>query len=536
MAKQLFAGKFDIIAYHHYPPLYPLIISPAFFWGEYRSLTSISFINSVISSTSIFPIYLLARNFFSRKFSFFFTVVGALFPFHLIYPGLVLSENLAYPLFFWSIFLVFYNPKWKRFAWIWYILQGVVIGLSCLTRYQSFALIPIFLFVIWMHPSDDEMGLNIYPTRGKIKKIILVLLAIILTYLPWGMAGLLNGLSFKQILGLQIYGGRLIPRNGTIIDLLYWAGLSFAYFVLLAGPVIPVLFQAASKIRSFAINRKTLLWLILIGGISFSLYATITNHAWRAVYNYPEPTRLVGRYAIYLSSLIWMTALGLYRDMKYRNTIKLIVFSLISFICFGLSYLIFNAPGWIFEKSMIFFFYIDGYLPSVEPASFFIFLIFSATLSIYFLVSRQNKIGSIVILGFLAMTFIWSYQGFLRKFEEWTLPGRHTDALLDVIRSNTTKTSNFDELVWFIEDDEFLLNEEMIVRGLNQETLRIRYLNGNHNSDIGCIIRMMAKYPDGSAYAVVDLGRPCKVSEQYWRNRYDSAGSSFAVIQVPVND
>ncbi len=259
----------------------------------------------------------------------------------------------------------------KKYSWFWMILLGLSIGLLWLTRYQTLTFIPIILLIIWIKPEVGKNEIKIKPSAEKIQNILIVCISMILTFLPWALSGLIHGLTLKQMLGLQIYGNSAIPIGKNISDLLFWNGISMAFFILLAAPVLAVLLQGVTKVGEMVKDLKILIWLIFFGGIAISLFVTLTNHAWRAGYNYPEPTRLLGRYAIYLSVLTWLTAIILYWRLVKINLIKLILVSVSGLFLIGISYLAIHDPNWIFPKNPLFFFYIDGYLPAVN--SFWLF-------------------------------------------------------------------------------------------------------------------------------------------------------------------
>ncbi len=69
MAKQILYGSLDVAQFHHYPPFFSIILSPVLQFGLRDSLRNMTIFNVVISSTAIFPLYLIAREFLTKKFS-----------------------------------------------------------------------------------------------------------------------------------------------------------------------------------------------------------------------------------------------------------------------------------------------------------------------------------------------------------------------------------------------------------------------------------------------------------------------------------
>jgi hypothetical protein len=96
-----FMNKGDFFAYEkaiHYPPLYYLL----FVWTipfDYYAYDLIKILNIVLSSSLIFPVYLIARKFLGKKECIWIVIISSLLPFHLVFPQRIQSENLYFPLF-----------------------------------------------------------------------------------------------------------------------------------------------------------------------------------------------------------------------------------------------------------------------------------------------------------------------------------------------------------------------------------------------------------------------------------------------------
>ncbi len=89
-----------------YPPIYPILISPAFMFKDMNiALMLIKAINSILSSLIIFPVYLLSKEFLSRKKSFLIASISAFMPPYFIFTFTPMSENIFYPLVASAIYL-----------------------------------------------------------------------------------------------------------------------------------------------------------------------------------------------------------------------------------------------------------------------------------------------------------------------------------------------------------------------------------------------------------------------------------------------
>jgi hypothetical protein len=143
MTDSFYRGFFSIVQSHHYPPLYPLAIMPALVFKTY-AFEAIKVLNALYSSSVIFPAYFLARHFLGRRNSLIAVVLTCLTPYHLVFPRRILSENLYFPLFIWTVLITFTLPRSKRFRLPWDLLNGAMLSVIYLTRFISLAAFPAF--------------------------------------------------------------------------------------------------------------------------------------------------------------------------------------------------------------------------------------------------------------------------------------------------------------------------------------------------------------------------------------------------------
>ncbi len=532
MASHIFYGTFQIADFNHYPPLYPILISLSFLFNAERSLTTISIINALISSTSIFPIYLISRQFFGQKFSLAFTLLSAVFPFHLVYPSILASENLAYPLFFWAAYFSFTSPSEKKYTLTWDLLTALSIGLLWLTRYQTLVLIPVFLLPWWLKLDSTSMRINLQPNRMKIFRLILIISVIITVYSPWALMGLNHGLSVKQIIGTQIYLDE-IPVQRTFSDLVFWIGITLAYMGLLTAPVLTQIIQAGLSLKAVLKNTVFRRWIIFVAFTALILFITTANHAWRAGYNYPIPNRLLGRYMIYLSVFIWLTGLILYREILRLSIRKQIIVGLITLTLVVISYQVFYHPSWILTKNILYYFFIDGYLPSLIPQTFFIILIFTTALSIFWFSVRRHEIGTNFLAGCLILLFLASFPGYIQKVADQGLTGRHLDELLHYFETSPVLEDVTDQkIIWFNPEDGFYLDRELIVRGRSPSENMDKRLNGNPASAYKCKTRLMAQISNGRKFAVIEKNESCTFPMDKWISHYRVNQTEFLLVEL----
>jgi len=115
--------------------LYQFIISPCFYYHENFYIAA-KLINSFVIHLTVFPIYLIARDFISQKSAFACAFMVSLLPFF-NYNILFLTENLFLPLF-WLCFLFVYKAL-SSLKLHYFICSGVFLVLLFLTKPQAIA-------------------------------------------------------------------------------------------------------------------------------------------------------------------------------------------------------------------------------------------------------------------------------------------------------------------------------------------------------------------------------------------------------------
>lgn len=529
MAETISHGQFVITAYNHYPPLYPIAISPAFISGVENSLRSISIINSIFTSTSIFPIYLLARQFLSRKQSLAISFVSLLFPFHVVYPTLVLSENVSFPVFLWCLYFLFSRPKNFRHYVLWNILAGISIGLLWLTRYQTLAVIPVFLFGWWIKHERDPSPSEKSVLAHRLIHLFVIIGIIILVFSPWFVFGIMNELPLEIIFGTHIYED-VIPVNRTLSDLMLWSFLTLAYLVLMAAPVLVIFGIGFSRFSAIIKDQKLFRWIIFIAALAAILFITTANHGWRAGYNYPVPNRLLGRYIIYLSPLLWLTAMFLLQKFRSANLRTMAISGVTSISMVFVAYQVFFNTSWILPKNILFYIFVDGFLPSIEPTAFFVFLIILSSLVIFELNSKRNNSASVITMVVIAIMMMWTYPGFLKKINDANLFGRHMDEIFSYLNPREKYTDISSGMIWQNPDPDIALDWELRIRGYTEQDFQIAPMKGNPAKEFGCKTRLMLQRKDGSSVAIVENLESCVIPPEILVKSYLTNGTTYSLI------
>ena len=137
-----FTGRW--LGFPQYPPLYPLLISPtAIFSDVTQSFKAILVINCFVSTTAIFPVYYLAKEYLADRETLFIVILVGILPASFIYSYTIMCENLFIPLFLGSVYFmkkVLDEDNFKNNAY-----AGLLISLCVLTKLTGVILIGIYV-------------------------------------------------------------------------------------------------------------------------------------------------------------------------------------------------------------------------------------------------------------------------------------------------------------------------------------------------------------------------------------------------------
>ena len=305
MAKYLYHGNFFIENINHSPYLYPLMLSPAFAFGK-STYDAIKLLNVLYSSSIIFPLFLISRKYFSQKNALLVTGVACVIPYQFLFPRVIMSENLYFPILLWVIFAILNQPRFEKLTLPWAIFSGIAIGLLYMTRYITLAIIPFLLIAWWLIFPEDKHGL-FHPSRRKLSAVLLLGIGVILGYSFWLFSGIKAGVPVKTLLGFGITANTTASQL-TSGNLMIWLAIYLSYYILMVSPVLPLFF--ISPITQFKTWKKeTRDWYILTAALLVGFLAACVRHSWRAIYNGDIPTRIMGRYILYFTPLFIIAAL-----------------------------------------------------------------------------------------------------------------------------------------------------------------------------------------------------------------------------------
>lgn len=324
-----------------YPLLYPLLLTPAFLFGE-NFYIAMKIMNALWSSLICVLVYFIARKFTGYKESAICTAFSMVLPFQYTFPMIILSENVYYPMILLAVLILVSDIKNE---WLEVIGLGVLLGLMFMTRHVTLVMLPVF-GMAWV--------LKKFSQKTKFRMIFLqgctLVLSCVIAYMPWFVMQFRNGYKVKVIIGFSI-ASKTNPEQLTMDRLLMVALFYLCYLAVILAPVLGIMIKSF-----FAIEWKNLwsrynrLWFLVWGLLGINLVAVI-RHSWRANYNYPVFERIKGRYLLYFPMLFAILAvITLYhRRVTIKNKVVNILLTYVVpcaavIVSYGIV-----AKGWFFH-------------------------------------------------------------------------------------------------------------------------------------------------------------------------------------------
>ena len=308
------------------PPLYSAILSISYIFKDMNFVYFfMKVINALVSSLIIFPAWLLSREFFNKKKTTLLTIMIAVLPAHFSFTFFLMTENLFYPLFLFSIYFIY--KSFVEESYKWDILAGIFIGLAYLTKIHALILplAVIFVFLFKLFKKDwKEIG----------KKIIMAFFFLI-TISPLLIK---NGLIFgwNKYLLFGAYGEHLertidaVSGNTFSFFLLFffWFIFYLGYLMMASGFIFFVAnflaFKNYNNEKAFIFSILSFLSVILLvfladrhSKVGISEYQTIFS-------NLIGNARIIGRYVEVVIPLILINGLLGFKYLQKKSKIYII--------------------------------------------------------------------------------------------------------------------------------------------------------------------------------------------------------------------
>lgn len=289
-----------------YPLLYPLLLAPSYLFGENFYLAMKVF-NAVYSAAVPVVVYFICRLYMDEKKSGVCGVFSAVIPFQYMTTMAIMSENLYFTLLLLGIYVVLRKFKYEI---VGDILLGILLGAMFLTRHITLTLIPVFLLGWLLKQQEEKYKITHIILRGAFVCIIMCI-----TYSPWVIMCKSYGYSLKMIVGFSI-ASKTNSEQLTWRRLAMTAGFYLSYYILICAPFLGL------AVKSFrALDRKKIfsgynrLW-VMVYGLCAALFVAAVRHSWRVAYNYPEFTKIKGRYVIYVPVLVLVAGMAAMYNKK----------------------------------------------------------------------------------------------------------------------------------------------------------------------------------------------------------------------------
>jgi hypothetical protein len=399
-----------------------------------------------------------------------------------------------------------------------------------LTRYMTLPLIPIFLLVWWIKPDQENVMIQIRPTRGKLIRLSVIAAVIVIAYALWFIPGISSGVGIRSMLGFDASGGGNTERL-TLPLLGFWTGVSAGYLALILAPVLNILLISILSWKQMKWDGITMRWVIAVTTITAMLFVEVTRHAWQAVYNFPEPDKYVGRYVLYISALVWLTAIILLKNKINISRWKIFACGLLSAAIIFTGYQLFFNPTWIITQSIINIRFIDVYSITFLQ---WVYLLVIAGLIIgsSLLISKgKSRISAILLCGGILCMNLVVWPGYIETMKLYETPARHLDALLANLPLkagiNNSKT------ILYVPPGSNIYEKEMEVRGQDPLNYQTKQMLNDPLRSYNCKTRLMAKYADGQSVAVIDQSINCSLPEEFVKSTYMYNGKEYFVISIP---
>ncbi len=181
---KLYAQEFISQGLSTTPPGYSVFISVAYLFSQDKSIVYhvMLAINAILTTAVIFPAYFTLRRYCSEAASLLGALVVATLPVFNLFPFLLMSENLFFPLFVFSIW--FLIEAYDDRGWFWEFLASLSIVYIYMTRSPGIAMLVGFVitFICYVFVNRKQ---GILTVVGKKKVLIISFFVLLLLWLAY---------------------------------------------------------------------------------------------------------------------------------------------------------------------------------------------------------------------------------------------------------------------------------------------------------------------------------------------------------------
>ena len=405
LANDIFHGHFITIAdfqqqvalTHPYPAGYSYFLAPSYILGTNMGIVyhGMLFINALLSTAIIIPIFFIMKRFVSKQYAFLTAIIASVIPAIIIHNFVLFSENAFYFIFLLSCLLVIKMFSYQTFNWkfIGYIvLLGFCIRFLILIKSTGYAMLAALFFVIIY-----KIGRN----RNKFSlSYLLALLPSSYVAYQFVTSAVTQTSSFSNI-GYEVtkYVNRQVDASADLFQFIQVFLNEISYLFLFSLIIFSVftLYLLLNVKKIEVLQRKTLVPWLIYGALSILFLILITtNHI------YPTQFSIYTRYVSIGLPLIFMfgfIGFVLFNKRKSKNTVLQLgcffaLFGLFSALIFPLeNYKIENNLDlvWINSLKTTTVFNVDGFLIFRFSLAFISLLFLLLTIIVYF--SKKDVIS-----------------------------------------------------------------------------------------------------------------------------------------------
>src|SRR3989344_2130823 len=258
------------IPFSSYPPLYPILISLSFvFSNSHTSFFVSQLFNAIFSSLIIIPADLISKEFLVSEKSLLVSIVVGLLPMNFVFSSFIMSENIFYTLFLFSIYFL-YN-SFKHLGYKYDIMAGLFIGLSFLSRFAGVSLVFItILMTFYILLFERNRILNIK------KKLVMGIISLILV-MPWLLRNIFTfGFSIDGMLGHYATEVSISSSSFNFAAFFFWILIYLCFLMLSSGFIMTLaLYSLFYKIK----KQEYKIFLVLISISILTVVIGAANHA-----------------------------------------------------------------------------------------------------------------------------------------------------------------------------------------------------------------------------------------------------------------
>jgi len=484
ISRQITSGDFSFKLYGKpifYPPLYSISILITGFIDKLIAVPMVKIINSFLSTSIIFPVYFISKEFFKKKDVIYSPILSVFIPESFIYSFTILSENLYYPMFILTFYLFFkaLTNKDKKLD----LLCGISLGLLILTR----AIGVVLLFTVFL----------VTLIKKKFFKKYRIFLFTFIILIPWFIHNIYTfGLS--GLFGYSIEATNLVTSYGIVLlELIKFGSFSLAYIIFGSGILFFALTILLTK-KNTNLKIYNFILIFLFVSIFNILISTIWSLSELASSNV-QPfsgigNKIMGRYLSSITPLIFISgSIG----FLYRYKKKEIIFSFI--ICYLFLSLLpinnllsgFDQPStWILWAPMYLYNFSPILIKMILIGSIFIFLIF---INFFFQLKNAFLITAtfLIILCFVGTFSIHIASLDSKDYNEfaiWIHKNFSSDATIFI-----DKRAPGRQLTWLENSLIFWTENKIIVGDIRNNTQSVDYVLSPNQLNLTLVTKLDAK-------------------------------------------